>query len=321
LFILDIKSLQSSNQEIKVIKKTIKYIAYTLIAYVLFCLLTPFNKHLRNRSIQNQISYLSRILDEGYDDKLQRRFPEGKLFSNSILALSTIEFCEKNGKQKIEYAKIVDRCINRIQSDRSVHVFNKNMSPEYGMFFNGWTNFVYTTYINSQLFKYSSISEKVIQSSQQIERSLIAIQKDSLRILDSYPSSNWPADNLIGAISLRDTRLQRDWINIIFEGATHQSGLINHVGSNQSKIRGSSNAMITYSLSKVDYKEFEEYNTKYKEIFVDDYLGIQLVKENEDASNDMDVDSGPVVLGYGASATIMNIKAQARLKNNKAKRT
>ena len=35
----------------------------------------------------------------------------------------------------------------------------------------------------------------------------------------------------------------------------------------------------------------------------------------------MDVDSGPVVLGYGASATIMNIKAQASLKSSKAKRT
>ncbi len=303
------------------IKKTIKYIAYILITYVLFCLLTPFNKHLRNRSIQNQISYLSSILEEGYDDKLQRRFPEGKVFSNSLLALSTIEYCEKNGSQNAEYAKIVDRCIKRIQSDRSKRVFNKNMIPEYGMFFNGWSNFVYSTYIDSQLFKYSSISEKVNHASQQIENSLSTTQRDSLRILDSYPISNWPADNLIGVISLRDTQLQKNWLNKIFDGATHPSGLINHAGSNQSKIRGSSNAMMLYCLSEVAYEGVTEYNTKYKDIFVDEYLGIQLVKENVDASNAMDVDSGPVVLGYGASATIMNIKAQASLKSSKAKRT
>ena len=35
----------------------------------------------------------------------------------------------------------------------------------------------------------------------------------------------------------------------------------------------------------------------------------------------MDVDSGPVVFGYGASATVMNIKTQASRGNPKAKST
>ena len=35
----------------------------------------------------------------------------------------------------------------------------------------------------------------------------------------------------------------------------------------------------------------------------------------------MDVDSGPVLFGYGASATIMNIKTQASLKKPNAKIT
>ena len=303
------------------IKKTIKYITCILIGYVIFCWITPFNKHLRNRSIRNQISYLSRILDKGYDDDLQRRFPEGKLFSNAILALSTIEYCEKNTRQNAAYAKIVDNCIRRIQSDRSMRVFNKNMTPEFGMFFNGWSNLVYASYINSQLIEFSSISQNVIEASKQIETRLTAIQRDSLQILNTYPSSNWPADNLIGVISLKDTQLQQNWISEIFAGATHHSGLINHASSSTSKIRGSSNAMMIYCLSKAGYKEIEEYNDKYKDVFVDEYIGIQLVQENVDGSNAMDVDSGPVILGYGASATIMNIKAQASLKNTKARRS
>lgn len=43
------------------------------------------------------------------------------------------------------------------------------------------------------------------------------------------------------------------------------------------------------------------------------YCGLQLVKENENGSNDSDYDSGPVIFGYGAAATIMNIKTQASL--------
>ena len=146
------KRMSSDNNIwLKRIKKTLKYIASILLVYVILCLITPYSKFLRNRSINNQISYLSKILDRGYDDELQRRFPEGKLFSNAILALSTIEYCEKNSKQNEKYAKIVDDCIKRIQSDRSVRVFNKDMIPKYGMFFNAWSNHVYSCYKNSRL--------------------------------------------------------------------------------------------------------------------------------------------------------------------------
>ena len=69
------------------------------------------------------------------------------------------------------------------------------------------------------------------------------------------------------------------------------------------------------------YEQIEEYNNSFKNTFIDDYFGIQLVKENEDGSNSMDVDSGPVLFGYGASGTIMNIKTQASINNGESKRT
>lgn len=65
----------------------------------------------------------------------------------------------------------------------------------------------------------------------------------------------------------------------------------------------------------------KEYNNQFKKTFVSSFFGVQLVKENEDGSNKMDVDSGPVLFGYGASATIMNIKTQASFGSSKAKIT
>jgi hypothetical protein len=236
------------------IKKIIKYIGVLFLAYVLLCLLTPFNKVLRNRSIGNQISYLSQILDKGYDDELQNRFPEGKLFSNSLLALSTIEYCEKYDVAHEQYSKIVDNCIKRIQSQRALEVFESNMNPKYGMFYNGWANYVYSSYKWSKLFNYSTIKENVIEQSDIIETRLISTQNDSLRILNTYSGLNWPADNFIGIISLRDKELQKRWVTKIFETAKHDSGLINHSGSDKSIIRGSSNAMITFCLSKIGYQ-------------------------------------------------------------------
>ena len=181
------------------INKTLKRIGIAILVYVFLCLITPFNKVLRNRSIKNQINYLSNILDRGYDDEMQRRFPEGKLFSNALLALSTIEYCERNGKAHEKHAKIVDNCIIRIQTKRALGIFNPNIEPKYGMFYNGWSNYVYSSYIKSSLFNYSRIKDNVTEQKRIIESRLKSTQNDSLRILDTYSEANWPADNLIAS--------------------------------------------------------------------------------------------------------------------------
>ncbi len=303
------------------IKKTLKRIGIAILVYVFLCLITPFNKILRNRSIKNQINYLSNILDRGYDDEMQRRIPEGKLFSNALLALSTIEYCERNGKAHEKHAKVVDNCIIRIQTKRALGIFNPNIEPKYGMFYNGWSNYVYSSYIKSSLFNYSRIKDNVTEQKRIIESRLKSTQNDSLRILDTYREANWPADNLIGITSLSDSTLKKEWIKTIFESAKHPSGLIHHSGAYDSIIRGSSSAMITFCLNKSGYDYINNYNKEFKNKFIDEYLGIQLVQEHEDGSNSMDADSGPVIFGYGASATIMNIKTQASLKETKSKIT
>ncbi len=303
------------------LKKILKYIGSLVLVYVLLCLATPFNKTLRNRSVKNQINYLSQILDNAYDDKLQNQFPEGKIFSNALLALSIIDYCEKNDNADQNYSRIVDNCIKRIQSESALEIFNPNIKPKYGMFYNGWSNYVFTSYMQSELFQLSQIPKMVIEESKIIEDRLIATLNDSLRILDSYVDASWPADNLIGTSSFSDKDLQQKWIKTILEASTHPSGLIHHSSSKKSKIRGSSSAMIIFSLNACGFKDINAYNDKFKNIFIDEYLGVQLVQENENGSNDMDVDSGPVVFGYGASATIMNIKTQGSLGNPKSKFT
>lgn len=298
-----------------------KYIVFTILIYVFLCLITPYISVLKNRSIENQINYLSNILDNGYDNELQNRYPEGKLFSNAILAISTIEYCNKKENFGKKYSTIVDRCIQRIQSHRATQHFNPNLIPKYGMFYNGWLNLVCSTYKESQLFKYSNMQANVRETSSKIENRIYNTLSDRMRLLDSYAGASWPADNLVAISSISHDSLQAAWIKVIFKTATHDSGLIHHEGSEPSVIRGSSNALITYCLGQSEYRDIEKYNEVFHSVFIDEYLAVQLVKENEDGSNSMDVDSGPVVLGYGVSATIMNIKTQASLGNTQSKFT
>jgi hypothetical protein len=303
------------------LKKIIKYLGLIILAYTFICIITPYNKTLRNRSIRNQINYLSNIIDNGYDDTLQERFPEGKLFSNCLLALSTIEYCDKNGKSNQRYAHIVDNCIRRIESEKAVASFDQDLNPEYGMFYQGWFKLICTSYNKSKLINFSKISELVKIKSKEINSNFYQIQFDSLRIIDTYLESNWPADNLVGIATFQDDSLRSEWIELLLYTTEHPSGLIHHSESQKQTIRGSSTAMMTYFLNKSRYPNAEAYNVKFKAFFIDSYLGVQLVKENIDNINTMDVDSGPILFGYGASATIMNIKTQASFGHTNAKTT
>ena len=302
-------------------KRFLKYCGVLILLYGFLCFITPFNKRLRDRSIKNQINYLSKLLDEGYDDVLQERFPEGKLFGNCLLALAVIEFCDKNEIENSNYADVVDNCIRRIDSAKAKENFDFNLRPELGMFYLGWSNLVYSDYKKSSLIEYSKVRNDVEKRSAEIESTLLTIQADSLRIIPSYQEANWPADNFIGISSVKNSDLKIKWIDLLFNTTRHPSGLIHHSGFDPYEIRGSSSAMITYCLKRAEYDGSEEYNELYKNRFVRTLMGMQLVLENENGSNDRDIDSGPVWFGYGASATIMNIKTQSLFGDSNAKVT
>ncbi len=299
------------------IKKAVKYVFLFLMLYAFLCFLTPYNGYLKSRSIKNQISYLSGIIDDGYDDILQQRFPEGKVFSNALLALSVIEYTRNYSVKEEGYAHIVDNCIKRLVSKSTRKIFHENIEPKYGIFYTAWTNLVMQEYKDSPLFSLSTIQEEIAMKVETLSSRIIETQTDSLRILDTYAGTNWPADNLVAMTSIASGEIQASWLQLLLDTGTHPSGLIHHVGSNPSELRGSSQALISYFLHKMQYKEMESYYVSYQEKFVDNYLGIQLVKEHEDGSSEEDYDSGPIIFGYGASATIMQIKTDAVYSGNK----
>lgn len=302
-------------------KRIFKILSVALLVYGVTCLVTPFVTILKTRAIENQITFLSEILGDGYDDKLQQRFPEGKIFSNALLALSIIEYSDHHGINSKHYASIVDQCVIRMLSNNAKASFDVNIKPKYGMFYNGWTLLVINTYRASTLNEQSDIKDLLNKESNQIEERLQQAQTDSLRVLDTYSGSNWPADNLIGLVSLSDKSLQTIWLDLIQKATNNTEGLIHHAGFNPNEVRGSSSALITYCLGRISPNKAQTYNLIYRNQFVDSFLGLDLVFEHYDHSSVMDVDSGPIIFGYGASATVMNVKTQASLGLRNGKRS
>ncbi|MFT6334986.1 MAG: hypothetical protein ACJATI_001732 [Halioglobus sp.] len=303
-------------------KGLFKIFGISLILYFSINIAVPYNTFLRNRSIENQINYINRILSEGYDDELQDRYPEGKVFSNAIFALSVIEYSNRSKKFKKQYSRILDQRVEVLISESTTVSFVEDMIPRFGAFYNGWVNLVLKKYINSGLFELSDSQSEIKSAHKQLSNALIKPQFDSIRVLDTYPGSYWPADNLVGILSLENKLIQELWLNKVICASETESKLINHVGYSPSEIRGSSQALIVYLLSKYDFQYALECNKVFAGLLTKTYLNVDLVKEFKDESSGYsDIDSGPIILGFGSVATVMNTKTQASLKNKRSRNT
>lgn len=304
------------------LKKIISTLGIIIFLYITISISSVYVGFLKKRNIKNQISYLDNILSNGYDDELQLRYPEGKIFSNALLALSIIDNSNNTLTSHLEYAKIVDNCLERLLTESAQQPFSKEMVPRYGAFYNGWINFTLSKYIKSDLFELSANKNEFLNSHQKISEEIIKAHGDSIKILDTYPGVYWPADNLVGIISVNDETLKDKWVDKLYEECTTESKLLHHTGYNTSEVRGSSQALLLYLLSEYDIEKASVDNRLFKNILVDNYIGIELVKEfTKGRGIYPDVDSGPVLLGYGAVGTVMNVKLQAKLNNSKSKAT
>ena len=298
-------------------KTIFKIIISILLSYIVLALITPYIPLLRKRSIENQINYIEKRLQSGDDNLLQRRYPEGKVFSNAIFALSTIQYFDSSSDT--EAAKIIDNCIKRLLSERSKRVFDPTLNPKLGAFYNGWINLVLKEYIASSIFSQSAIQDIIIKQHRELSSNILHSVSDSLRYIETYTGGIWPADNLVCIASL-DTNLdslKKEWVHVLFEKTTTPSGLLHHVNSRPNEIRGSSQSLSIYFLNKVDPEIAIKKNEQFNDLLIDKILGIQFVREYKPPSQrGFDIDSGPILFNYGSVATIMNTKAQASLNND-----
>jgi len=301
-------------------KKIIKIVISIGLFVVAFNLITPYSDFLLRRSIENQIEYLNTRFNNGLGEKLQYRYPEGELFGNLIFALSLIEYSKKSDFIRIN---LIEEAIFRAISKEAKSNFTKELPLEYGAFYNGWINFTLKSYIESEAFKISKKKNVFKNLYAQILDRIIEVQRDSIQLLETYSNSIWPADNLacIASLSSENKELKKLWLEKIKVKSKSNIGLINHCGEFPSEVRGSSQALITYFLANINVNLAKENYYKYKPLFIKEFVGISLIKENLGSVNSEDIDSGPLLFGFGSVATIMNSKTMATLNIKGAKST
>ncbi|MBA4852490.1 hypothetical protein [Emticicia sp. BO119] len=268
------------------------------------------------------MNFLKKEIHSGKAEELQQIFPEGFVFFNVIYGLTWCEFINKteiNSPLIEEGFTEIDWAIKQVNSQKGKEAFNKNLTLEYGAFYQGWT----TLLLGKKLSLVNQNQRRTIdiESFQlKCEKIANAYSTNEFSYLSSYSSGTWQADNIIclATLALYDKlfapkyqKVIRKCMNYVESDLDANTGLIPHSVDEKSP-RGSSQSLINVFLPEIDSILARQVYIKYKKHFLDRRLGLVAIREfPKGHAGVSDIDSGPVIWNVGGVASIVGIKAMA----------
>lgn len=316
-------------------KKTLKigYSIFVVVFTILICLLNYRVAHQEvihtfqpEPDIFLELTYLKNELHNGAAEKMQAQFPEGYVFMHALYGLSWAEvgryqlIPDSTRKHAIKQAAFA---LALLESNNAQKTFDSTLAPRYGIFYNGWVN-----YLRASIFrikKDDEISEEEMHSFMKACDTIAAIINSvGSPYPVSYKSSAWPADAIVAvaSLSLFDHRFYRrynstinNWLLRIKDRLDENTKLLPHAvdaetGNVLQGARGSSQALILRFLPDIDTMLSSEMYRKFEKQFVEDFAVFPVVREYPIGnSGSGDIDSGPMFFGIGSVATIVAIGA------------
>lgn len=282
-----------------------------------------------NQDVLHQLYHLKGEFANGLGKKMQDSYPEGFVFVHALYGLTWAELIKGlpsdnelylNGVQELNFARTA------LDSDFARQIFPTNLEPGAGVFYAGWTNYL----LAKQLWampKSSHPSNLVLQLQEQSARIAQAFQNSRTPYLESYRGLAWPADNVVAMASLAlhdqllapkfDT-LHQNWLTKVKQLLDPKTGLIPHevkahTGELMEGAKGSSQSLMNNFLIAIDSSFAQEQFDKYKALFLDYRFGLPGLREYpKGTKGTMDIDSGPVLLQIGGSASIVGLRTMAQ---------
>lgn len=272
-----------------------------------------------NYELLKELHALKHALDNGADASMQKIYPEGYLFMNSIYALAWCTFMDSLSPGSVllkEGYKEIEKSWSKINSETGRAPFDKELSIPFGAFYTGWSNYVLGRKLKLESPKARKEAGIVIFKNN-CKSIATALQQRTYPA--SYYGMAWPADATvcIASLSLHDqlfpaqyTEVINRWLNDV-KSKTENHGLIPHAvdpssGKGIGSARGCSQSLMLIFLKDIDADFAAQQFKLYKTNFVDTLLGLSSIREYAKNESGMgDVDSGPVLFNQGSVATIV----------------
>ena len=295
-----------------------------IIGLLLLLILTVCNDRLYSQppaepsfaQSQAQLFHLKSELEAGLAEEMQQLFPEGYYFSYVLYGLSAVNIGLSDPAAQTDLLEEARWAYAKLDSPAGHAPFPKNLSTEYGIFYNGWSNYLLAGILLLQDGDDHDLTE-LARYEQESAEIVAALSQSSSPFLDSYSGQIWPVDTFPAVVSLKaystitgDNKYEpviTEWIERIQREIEPATGLIPHKTEPFIDTgRATSQTLILWFLAELDPVLAEKYYRSFREQFVRHRLGIPAVREFPPGDNRLgDVDSGPLITGVSLSATVV----------------
>ncbi len=325
------------------ILKTIKY-TFLIFSFFFYTYLFFINYKLYYQPTfltKNELSYnsdqlkhlrfLRTKIDQEAATKMQNIYPEGFIFMNVLYGLAWVEFAEKIKDKNHPFYKEslleIEKALDEIYSTNGKRIFPHEQRIKDGAFYTGWSTYLLGKKLAlSQEFSFSEL--KLFQD--KCEEIAIVINSGHSPYVESYPNQVWPADifTAVASLKIHDSFLEEKYEEDIFnwiqrvKRSLDKKGMIPHSEMDLSdsgpfkpfyeEARGSSMSLMLNFLFEIDEEFGKEQFKLYKENFLAYRFGLPGIREYPKGINSTgDIDSGPVLLSVGGSASVVGQRTMA----------
>lgn len=301
-------------------RRTVAIVGVVLLVTLNLRLYTPVRGPATADELRSHLSYLRGQLDDGLGDDMQRRFPEGFFFSHVLYGLTWIEVGLRAGDDDPVRGEALAEArwaMDQLVSEAGRGPFSPNLTPAFGGFYVGWTNYLRAGVVALQ----NSPTEGDFRRLQEGCDTLVAaLAQTDGPFLASYPGQTWPVDTFPAVVSIEVCGRLLDpafhsvvdqWL-IELDGAVDPAtGLVAHqTAPTAVGPRATSQTMILRFLAELDPERSSMAYARFREDFVVSRFGLPAVVEYPaGVDGPADVDSGPLIGGVSLSASVVMVGA------------
>ncbi|MEJ3745923.1 hypothetical protein WEI85_21850 [Actinomycetes bacterium KLBMP 9797] len=275
--------------------------------------------------VRRQLAFVRAELDGGAGADAQGAFPEGYFFLHALYGLSWVDLgLRAPADQRATALREARWALDRLDSPAGRAPFSADLTPSYGVFYRGWSNWLRGGVLSLQSATARDPAElrRFADDSAALGAAFDAAPSP---YLTAYPGQAWPVDSTVAVASLRlhDTLLPpryagtvERWLLGVRERLDPRTGLLPHraapdTGQPAEVARGTSQSVIHRFLVDIDPAFARDQYLRFRDRYVTKplHFGPAVREYPEGMSGPADVDSGPLLLGISLSATVVTLGA------------
>jgi len=279
--------------------------------------------------VRRQLTFLRAALDDGAGEQAQQLFPEGYFFSHALYGLAWVDLgLRAPAGERTEALAEARWALTRLESPAGRAPFPADLTPAYGVFYQGWTNWLRGGVLSLQPPDGRDPAElaRFTEAAADLGAAFDSTADTTgSPYLSAYHGQAWPVDSTVAVASLRlhdsllpdrfDGTVAR-WLAGVRQRLDPATGLLPHrvdpvTGAPAEVARGTSQSLIHRFLPEIDPAFAREQYLTFRDGFVAAplRLGPAVLEYRSGTSGPADVDSGPLPLGVSLSATVVTLGA------------